>query len=185
MPRQVQLHMGAIRQLLDLCRTKGVYLSDGIKRAIFWWVICPNSLRLMLTLKRQDLNCSVMTGSSRIVDHTTFSELRWRRDPFSPDFFFLPPGFQAYSRLLGDDFVEVLKDIYALQCIRASALFGKEDAIFMAHIDNHQASIQSRLVSLPNRCLISQCCHLAAYLCSAMLRCKLWRSSTIPVSLRA
>lgn len=36
MPRQVQLHMGAIRQLLDVCRTKGVYLSDGIKRAIFW-----------------------------------------------------------------------------------------------------------------------------------------------------
>lgn len=36
MSRQVQLHMGAIRQLLDVCRTKGVYLSDGIKRAIFW-----------------------------------------------------------------------------------------------------------------------------------------------------
>ena len=36
MPRQVQLHMGAIQQLLDLCRRKGVYLSDGIKRAIFW-----------------------------------------------------------------------------------------------------------------------------------------------------
>ena len=36
MPRQVQLHMGAIQQLLNLCRTNGVYLSDGIKRAIFW-----------------------------------------------------------------------------------------------------------------------------------------------------
>jgi hypothetical protein len=35
-PRQVQLHMGAIQQLLDICRRKGVYLSDGIKRAIFW-----------------------------------------------------------------------------------------------------------------------------------------------------
>lgn len=36
MPRQVELHMGAIQQLLDICRRKGVYLSDGIKRAIFW-----------------------------------------------------------------------------------------------------------------------------------------------------
>jgi hypothetical protein len=36
MPRQVQLHMGAIQQLLNVCRARGVYLSDGIKRAIFW-----------------------------------------------------------------------------------------------------------------------------------------------------
>lgn len=36
MPRQVQLHMGAIQQLLNVCQTKSVYLSDGIKRAIFW-----------------------------------------------------------------------------------------------------------------------------------------------------
>jgi hypothetical protein len=36
MTRQVQLHMGAVQQLLDICRTKGVYLTGGIKRAIFW-----------------------------------------------------------------------------------------------------------------------------------------------------
>jgi hypothetical protein len=52
----------------------------------------------------------------------------------------------------------------------------------MARIDNHQASIQSRLVSLPASSNIPDCCHLAAYLCSTMLRCKKWRSSTIPVS---
>ena len=123
-----------------------------------------------------------MTGSSRVVDHRTFSELQWTRDPFTTNSFILPPGFQAYSHLLGDEFVEVLKDVYALQCIRDSALLGKEDAISMAHIDNHQASIQSRLVSLPNRSAISECCHLAVYLCSAMLRCKIWRATTIPVS---
>lgn len=33
---QVQLHMGAIRQLLELVPSKTVYLTDGIKRAIFW-----------------------------------------------------------------------------------------------------------------------------------------------------
>jgi hypothetical protein len=36
MPDQVQIHMRAIEQLLKLCRKKGIYLSDGIKRAIFW-----------------------------------------------------------------------------------------------------------------------------------------------------
>ncbi|KAJ5523743.1 N-ethylmaleimide reductase [Penicillium frequentans] len=164
LPRQVQLHMGAIKQLLDVCRRTGVYLSDGIKRAIFW----------------SDLNASVMTGSSRVVDHTTFSELQWRRDPFSPSYFILPPGFQSQSYLLDRDFVEVLKDVSALQCIRDSALFSREDVISMAHIDNHQASIQSRLMSLPTCSLVAECCHLAAYLCSTMLRCRIWRASTIP-----
>ncbi|KAF2705409.1 hypothetical protein K504DRAFT_388300 [Pleomassaria siparia CBS 279.74] len=156
--------MGAVQQLLDLCRKDGVYLSDGIKRAIFW----------------QDLNSSVMTGSSRVVDHSTFSELQWKRDPFSPNFFVLPPGFRTLSHLLGAEFIEVLEDIYALQCLRDLMLFGKEDVISMAHVDNQQASVQSRLVSLPNRSSISACCHLAAYLCSTMLRCKIWRGSTIP-----
>ncbi|KAJ5125678.1 N-ethylmaleimide reductase [Penicillium atrosanguineum] len=142
MPRQVQLHMGAIRQLLDICRRKSVYLSDGIKRAIFW----------------SDLNASVMTGSTRVVDHTTFSELQWKRDPFAPSFFTLPPGFRPQSHLLGEDFVEVLKDVFALQCIRDSAFFGQEDVITMTHIDNHQASIQSRLshLSLQLLCKVQQ-----------------------------
>lgn len=122
-----------------------------------------------------------MVGSTRIVDHTTFSELQWKRDPFSPDFFTLPSGFQALSHLLNEDFVEILKDICALQCIRDSALFGKEDVMSMAHVDNHQASIQSRLVGLSDCSPVSDCCHIAAYLCSTMLRCKIWRTSTIPV----
>lgn len=137
---------------------------------------------LLMLVKRSDLNASVMTGSSRVVDHTTFSELQWKRDPFSPRFFTLPPGFQQQSHLLGDEFVEVLKDVFALQCIRDSTFFGKEGVITMSYIDNHQASIQSRLVSLPSFSLVSDCCHLAAYLCSTMLRCKIWRTSTIPVS---
>ncbi len=134
------------------------------------------------SVNRQDLTSSVMAGSSRVVDHTTFSELQWRRDPFSPKYFTLPPGFKAVSHLLGEEFVEVLKDVHALQCIRDFATFGSDDVISMVHIDNQQASIQSRLVSLPNISSISECCHLAAYLCSGFLRCKIWRASTIPVS---
>jgi hypothetical protein len=158
-------------------------LSDSIKRAIFWLVDSLDSGSLFLIkFHRSDLNSSVMTGSSRVIDHTTFSELQWKRDPFSSSFFILPPGFHPQSHLLGEDFIEVLKDVFALQCIRDSAFFGEEDVIAMARIDNHQASIQSRLVSLPASSNIPDCCHLAAYLCSTMLRCKKWRSSTIPVS---
>lgn len=136
---------------------------------------------IIISVDRSDLNSSVMTGSSRVVDHTTFSELQWRRDLFSLNFFTLPPGFQVHSHALGEEFVEVLKDISALQCIRDSALFGHEDVISMAHIDNHQASIQSRLVTLQRCSSLSECCHLAAYLCSTMLRCRIWRTSTVPV----
>ncbi|RDW91726.1 hypothetical protein BP5796_02891 [Coleophoma crateriformis] len=129
MRSQVQLHMGAVQQLLETCQTEGVYLTGGIKRAIFW----------------QDLNSSILAGSSRIVDHTTFAELQWTRDPFSPNFFRLPPGFQARSHLLTRDFIAVLEDIHALQCIRDVPYFTKADVLLMARINNHMASIQSRI----------------------------------------
>lgn len=184
MPFQVQLHMNAIQQLLSICQTQGVYLTDGIKRAIFWSGTYTVLAGLLLTLRnRQDLNSSVMTGSSRIVDHTTFAELQWRRDPFTPNAFILPPGFQQRAHLLTEDFIEVLKDIHALQCIRDSSHFGGRDVLSMAQIDNHQASIQSRLAGSPNTSTFLDCCHLAAYLCSTTLRCKIWRDSVIPVSI--
>jgi hypothetical protein len=66
-------------------------------------------------VNRQDLNCSIMTGSERVLDHTTFAELQWRRDPFSPGFFVLSPGFEKRSNLLTEDFVEILEDLNALQ----------------------------------------------------------------------
>lgn len=34
---QVQLHMGAVQQLLTICKERGIYLTAGIKRAIFWY----------------------------------------------------------------------------------------------------------------------------------------------------
>lgn len=137
---------------------------------------------ILTSLIRQDLNCSVMTGSTRIVDHTTFSELKWTRYPFSSKCFVVPPGFKPLTHLLGDEFIEILKDVYALQCIRDNLWCAKENVISMAYIDNHQANIQSRLVGLSSHSSFSECCHLALYLCSTMLRCKIWRTSVIPVS---
>ncbi|KAK9416635.1 putative Transcription factor domain-containing protein [Seiridium unicorne] len=36
MKSHVQLHMDAVQQLLNTCRAEGIYLTGGIKRAIFW-----------------------------------------------------------------------------------------------------------------------------------------------------
>ena len=44
---------------------------------------CNHPWRLILiSINRSDLNSLVMTGSSRVFDHTTFSELQGRRDLF-------------------------------------------------------------------------------------------------------
>lgn len=122
-----------------------------------------------------------MAGSTRIFDHTTFAELQWIRDPFSPTFYRLPPGFQTRSHLLTKELIEVLEDVDALQCIRDVPRFTKGDIMQMAHINNHTASIQSRLVGLENSSPVLECCYLATYLCSVMLCCKVWCALVIPV----
>ncbi|KAL5088527.1 hypothetical protein Trisim1_006484 [Trichoderma cf. simile WF8] len=164
MTSQVQLHMSAVRQLLDISRSDGVYLTGGIKRAIFW----------------QDLNASILSGSDRIVDHNTFSELRWQRDSFTPSFYQLPSGFEMILQLLSEDFVEILEDLHALQCIRNYSSCDKGDPFVMAYINNHTASIQSRLVNLATSSFILKCCSTAAYICSIMLCCHPWCALVIP-----
>ncbi|KAJ9494981.1 hypothetical protein H2202_009456 [Exophiala xenobiotica] len=91
-----------------------------------------------------------MTGSDRIVDNTTFAELRWGRDPFSAEFFILAPGFQKRADLFPEDFIEVLKDIHALQCIQDLPSYTCQNPIEMCRIDNQQASIGSRLLQESN-----------------------------------
>ncbi|KAL7904694.1 hypothetical protein GGI35DRAFT_192332 [Trichoderma velutinum] len=164
MTSQVQLHMSAVRQLLDIARSEGVYLTGGIKRAIFW----------------QDLNASILSASDRIVDHNTFSELRWQRDSFTPSFYQLPSGFETISHLLSEDFVEILEDLHALQCIRNYSTYEKGDPFFMAYINNHTGSLQSRLANLTAPSLILKCCYNAAYICSIMLCCQPWCALVIP-----
>ncbi|KAI9164011.1 Serine/threonine-protein phosphatase 6 regulatory ankyrin repeat subunit C [Paramyrothecium foliicola] len=163
-PGQVQMHLNAIKQLLAVSRTHGIHLTDQIKRAIFW----------------QDLNSSTMTGSYRIVDHTTFAELQWKRDPFTPSDYVLPPGFRKISHLLTQDLVEILEDINSLGCIRDMAYHGSDDVLSMARIDNQQASIQSRLAELVPTSGAMECIRLGAYLSSTTLRCKMWPASIVP-----
>jgi hypothetical protein len=137
---------------------------------------------LFTFVNRQDLNCSVMTGTDRVFHHTTFTELQWRRDPFSQNLFILSPGFRKRSHLFSEEFIDILKDIHALQCMRDSPDFVCEDTARMIHVDNQQASIQSRLVGLPKLSLLLECCYLAAYMSACQLCCKVWRASVMPVS---
>ncbi|RAH51160.1 uncharacterized protein BO95DRAFT_492313 [Aspergillus brunneoviolaceus CBS 621.78] len=161
---QVELHMGAVQQLLKICRRKSIHLTPGIQRAIFW----------------QDLNSSLMVGSKRIVNHTTFAPLLWTRDAFVPDFYRLPPGLQSRSHILGEEFSTVLEDLHALQCIRDIPRSSHIDAMGMLHINNHVASIQSRLKALSGLNQLQECCRLAAYLCSMTLCCKIWCELVLP-----
>lgn len=125
-----------------------------------------------------------MVGSKRIVDHTTFTELQWQRDSIAPDFFELPPGFQVRSHLFSPEFLDIVRDIHALQCIR-NIYQRTGRPVSTVSINSHTASIQSRLQALPNACPISKACHLAAYMCSVMLCCKVWCALVIPSNITA
>ncbi|KAL4968088.1 uncharacterized protein BDV14DRAFT_168252 [Aspergillus stella-maris] len=164
---QVELHMGAVNQLLNICRERSVYLTPGIKRAIFW----------------QDLNASILSGSTRIVTHTTFSELLWVRDPFVPDFHRLPVGLESLNP--DERFREILEDLHALKCIRdiPKPPEMRANVLLMLSVNNHTGSLQSRLVELGLTSQLSplqECVRLAAYLCSVMLCCKVWCGLVVP-----
>ncbi|RAL06947.1 uncharacterized protein BO97DRAFT_481602 [Aspergillus homomorphus CBS 101889] len=161
---QVELHMGAVQQLLSVCQRKSIHLTAGIKRAIFW----------------QDLNCSLLAGSKRIVNHATFATLFWARDTFVPDNYRLPLGFESQRYILDPEFSAVLEDLHALQCIRNLPRPPHADAIGMLHINNHTASIQSRLMIFSSLSPVQECCRLAAYLCSITLCCKIWCELVLP-----
>lgn len=82
--------------------------------------------------------------------------------------------------MLTEEFVEVLRDINALQCIR-DIPGSTRDVMLMTRVNNHTASIQSRLVNLPKFSPLLRCCHLAAYVCSLRLCCTIWCPLVIPV----
>lgn len=86
---------------------------------------------------------------------------------------------------LPEDFVEVLKDIHALQCVQDISGYSCQNPVEMLRVDNQQASIGSRLVDLPKLSAFTEACYLAAYLSACMLCRKVWRHSVMPVSGRS
>ncbi|PVI03248.1 putative N-ethylmaleimide reductase [Periconia macrospinosa] len=129
-----------------------------------------------------DLSAALLTGSRRIVDHNTFVELRWTRDSWDSTFE-LGLGFQRVRHLLDVALVVILEDLHSLQWKRDSATFSCGDAVDLIHVDNQQASIQSRIY---NRLLdaslspLLRCFYTAAYLGATVLCCKVWVVSVIP-----
>ena len=123
-----------------------------------------------------------MTGTSRIVDHNTFAELRWERDPLCAANYRLPPGLADLGDLLSPDFVAILEDIHALEAFRDQWEIDKVPRpCELVYANNEQASIQSRLVSLTGLPPILECVRLAAYLCTSMLCCRVWCGPVVPV----
>ena len=139
---------------------------------------------------RQDLFSSVLTGSGRVLSHDTFSELHWKRDPFRPSIFRVPTGFEAYADVLGNEFLAISEDIHALRALVDTMDVDQRDAISIMHLDNHQASIESRLYNLGRDPLRHErpalyCCICAGYLCTYMLFNDVWSSSLLPSYLTA
>lgn len=142
-------------------------------------VVCPP---LTQVLDRQDLNASIMTGTSRIVDHNTFVEMRWARHPSFEDQYRLARGLEPLHDMLGPDFVAVLEDIHALQAFRDQwEPSSYPQPCELVLLNNEQASIQSRLVALTGLRPMLECIRLAAYLCTTMLCCRVWCGPIIPV----
>lgn len=194
MRSQVQLHLNGVRQLIRCCESRSIPLTHGIKRAIFWFVTRKFQNRFTgkivlsadadLCVSRQDLNAATIIGSDRTLDHTSFSELHWRRDPLLVDLYALPPGFDRISHLLTEELTEIIKDVHALQ--RISEMYCESapfDAISTMQIDNQQAWIESRIQALMIReSPIIKCCCLALYLCTYLSCTTVWQSALISVS---
>lgn len=139
------------------------------------------SLKDVLTLcNRQDLNCSILTGSKRFFCHTTFSELCWKRDEFIRSS--MPAGFVRVSRLLPEEIQPLLEDIHSLQRIRDSSRSDSADIVSLLHFDNQLASVLSRLSYLPTPTPFLEALYRAVYLTTCMICCRIWQSTIVPVS---
>jgi len=81
------------------------------------------------------------------------------------------------------DFIRILEDVQALNCVRERGLAEPATMAFMTDINSQTAFIQSRLVELPKfDWPILECVRIAAFMCSALLCCAIWCARVMPVS---
>ncbi|KAL9075795.1 MAG: hypothetical protein Q9157_003896 [Trypethelium eluteriae] len=170
--KSVEMHMSGLALIMQLCTIHQAILHDGIKRAIFW----------------QDLLSAILTGSRRIMSHEFFAELSWTRDPLCLSIAQIPEGFGTSEDVLGNTFLSIVQDIRALQVIRDTTDVDQRDAVTIMHLDNHQASIESRLYNLGKDPMRFQnptlyCCILTAHICTYMLFTEVWGASWVPLYL--
>ena len=128
---------------------------------------------------------ALFTGSWRILTHESFAELAWKRDSLRPSIYQTPIGFQIFASALGNDFLDIAADIKALQIMTDAQRVDCRDAVSVMHLDNHQASVESRLQILgrdPMRFVNPglYACICASHLCSYTLYTDIWTSNLIP-----
>lgn len=164
--------------------SSGKYLSQ-----ILLCVLLDQHFNQCSAIFWQDLNSAWIIGSERRFSHDSFPELHWGRNPFLSSVYMLPPGFEPLRHVFGGDLVKVVQDIYALQHYRESSIVDLDDPTSLLHLDNHQASIESRLYSQflttdeSSGALAG--CILALYLCTYMLFSEVWAGHFIPSHMSA
>ena len=142
---------------------------------------------LKLIPSRQDLFTSMIAGTDRVLSHETFPEMHWHRDPYQGNLYAIPSGFATVADVLGQDFLEIIGDICALQRLRESGTNYPIDSLEVEKVDNQQAWIESRLEQLRRTALhpLLLCCIPAAYLCGYGFFAEVWSATLIPSNLSA
>jgi hypothetical protein len=183
-----QAHLGGMVQIMQVCDEQRSPLGHALKRAMYW----------------QDLFCAVIARTSRVFSHETFagtrtselgwkgqcadhtskpsSELHWHREPHSSHLYDMPQGFHKYRLAFNATLLQICGDVCALQRQRDRHEESAINSVAIMHLDNQQASIESRiqLYLETTSCPLKRSIALALYICAYILFADIWTNSLIP-----
>jgi hypothetical protein len=125
----------------------------------------------------------MLIHSKRQISHMVLPQVFWRREKITKMARRIPIGFAMHRKVLPDDLMDCIEDIVELQS--QTIHYSSNDF----HIDDMQASIESRLAFQGRACrkfgVVAECCRLAAYICCYISFMETWASSFIPSRLSA
>lgn len=129
----------------------------------------------------------MIAGTDRVFSHDMFPEIHWHRDPFQLNLYTIPEGFAERKHILGDEFIDIIGDIRALQHVRENGTNYPLDNLDVEKIDNQQAWIESRLEQLRHVAAepLLRACIPAAYLCAYGCFTDIWTGHMIPARVTA
>ena len=140
-----------------------------------------DSIDLDLTNSRQDMLCSFVAGTSRVLDFAFYpsksieSELRQDQET-------IPAGFQACQDILAENILGLTAKVHALYVIRARMFTSCPTPRVIEQADTLQALLESQaqqlLVSTSDSVGIS--CILAIFLCIYGFWDGVWNASLLP-----
>ena len=125
----------------------------------------------------------MLIHSKRRLSHLALPQVCWRREILPKMAKRIPIGFAMHRKVLPDDLMDCIEDIVELQS--QTNHYASNDF----HIDDMQASIESRLAFQGRACrtfgVVAECCRLAAYICCYVSFMETWANSFIPSRLSA